>query len=170
MDSRGTNVITLKPHCDLEVSAKNVVNKNISQKAETPTVVLTLQSDKKLDYYKRYSNGTSFVNGNCDTKNRVDSMILQHGDFFILHPDDERVFSRKIRTKGNRFKAKHEEMKSQFQHGVTCSICIDCCGNVIVVYLSHKHLFKANGITYIANIYSTYHNIYNIYNSKLHII
>ena len=40
----------------------------------------------------------------------------------FIHPDDERVFSRKIRTKGNRFKAKREEMKSQFQHGVTCSI------------------------------------------------
>ena len=123
MDSRGTNVINLKPHCDLEVNARNIVNKNNSQKPGTPTVVLSLQSDKKLDFYKRYSNGTSFVNdNNGGGKHKVDSMILNHGELFILHPDDERVFARKIRSKENVNKSKREEMKSQFQHGVTCSI------------------------------------------------
>ena len=49
-------------------------------------------------------------------------MQLRHGDFFVLHPDDERVIPRMIQTHANRNKYTKEARRSQFQHGVAMSI------------------------------------------------
>ena len=53
---------------------------------------------------------------------RYNSMQLNHGDFFVLHPDDERVIPRMIQTHANKHKYIKEDKCSQFQHGVTMSI------------------------------------------------
>ena len=120
MDSRNDNRIVLRPHCDLEVSATNDIKTSNSQRNGSPTVVLALQSTKNICFYKRYINGNKFTVIN--ESHRVDTMQLNHGDFFVLHPDDERVISRMIQTHANKNKYIKEERDSQFQHGVTMSI------------------------------------------------
>ena len=111
MDSKDNKRIALKPHCDLEVSASNHVIKNNSQDRNTPTIVLALQSEKNVDFYKRYSDSKKFQD-----IIKVDTMNMKHGDFFVLHPDDERVFKRQVDVQNGK------NMKSQFQHGVICKI------------------------------------------------
>ena len=120
MDSRSNNRIVLRPHCDLEVSVTNDIKANNSQRNGSPTIVLSLQSSKNICFYKRYADGKKFTIIN--ESDRVDSMQLCHGDFFVLHPDDERVIPRMIQTHANRNKYTKEARRSQFQHGVAMSI------------------------------------------------
>ena len=115
MDSRNNNKIVLRPHCDLEVSAKNEVIKGNSQREGSPTVVLSLQCDKSIDFHQRFSNQTKFLDEN--TSNKVDTMQIKHGEFFVLHPDDERVFKRNTRSAST-----SKKRSSQFQHSVTTTI------------------------------------------------
>ena len=112
---KGNNpIIELKPHCDLEVTASNKVKVNNSQKEGTPTVVLALKCKKDVTFYKRYSNGKKFED---DRGTKVDSMTMNHGDLFILHPKDERVFKRRIwNTELHEYQ--NETKSSQFKHGV----------------------------------------------------
>ena len=112
---KGNNpIIELKPHCDLEVTASNKVKVNNSQKEGTPTVVLALKCKKDVTFYKRYSNGKKFEDGRGT---KVDSMTMNHGDLFILHPKDERVFKRRIwNTELHEYQ--NETKSSQFKHGV----------------------------------------------------
>ena len=111
MDSKRNNKICLKPHCDLEVNASNHVKQNNSQRENTPTVVVALQNEKNVDFYKRYVSGKSF-----EDIEKIDSMKMKHGDIFVLHPDDERVIGRSADIN------KGIKKKSQFQHGVTCKL------------------------------------------------
>ena len=106
-------VISLKKHCDVVVSPDNIVGKNNnSQTPGTPTIVLTLHCSKVLDLFKRYSTGKKFDKGS-----KVDSIQLNHGDLFVLHPRDERVIRRRVR--GNNIDSYElEKSTSQFQHGV----------------------------------------------------
>ena len=116
MDNKDNNIITLKPHCDIEVTGSNKVKDGNSQEENTPTIVLSLQHDKDIDFHKRYvDEDNHFLRSDMKI---VDKMKMSHGDFFVLHPHDERVFQRKIQTQ--KFKYKKESRKSQFQHGVVC--------------------------------------------------
>ena len=118
VDSHKKTVVNLNKHCDLVVSPSNVVGvESNSQKTGTPTVVLTLQSSKKLDFYKRYSDGKSFLKPVI----RQGSMELNHGDIFVLHPRDERCIKRNILCPYSN-KIIKEDKASQFQHGVSFKI------------------------------------------------
>lgn len=119
MDNHEHRKIELKPHCDLEVTATNKVKKGNSQVEGTPTVVISLQSDKKVNFYKRYTT--------VDQKKFEDKLKLVHefnmkdGDMFVLHPKDERVHCRKV-WDNNSQTLKKEDCASQFKHGVKCTI------------------------------------------------
>ena len=114
--------VTLRPHCDLQVSPSNKTVKGNSQKENTPTIVLTLQCSKYIDFYKRYSNGKKFESS---SSTKVSSMLLNHGDFFVLHPEDERVLNRRILCSDKKIENTSsfeiESKLSQFQHGVQFS-------------------------------------------------
>ena len=49
---------------------------------------------------------------------------MEHGDIFVLHPRDERVIKRRIKTDGNGTYALEKEL-SQFKHGVEYSDFLD---------------------------------------------
>ena len=117
VDSHTTPVVNLNKHCDIVVSPSNNVSKNNSQKATTPTVVLTLQSSKHLDLYKRYTDGNHFL-----PATKQDSMQLNHGDIFVNHPRDERCIRRKILCPGTTTSFSKETLASQFQHGVSFKV------------------------------------------------
>ena len=119
MDSHEHRKIELKPHCDLEVTATNKVKKGNSQVEGTPTVVISLQSDKVVNFYKRYTtmNQKKFE----DKLTLVHGFNMKDGDMFVLHPKDERVHCRKVRDDNNQT-VKKEDRPSQFKHGVKCTI------------------------------------------------
>ena len=116
MDNDTHQKVTLRPHCDLEVTATNKVKKGNSQVEGSPTLVLALQKSKNITFYKRYSDGMKFYN-ECQ---EVDSMTMNHGDIFFLHPKDERVLKRRILEEDD-MRYCNEDKKSQFKHGVVCS-------------------------------------------------
>ena len=74
-----------------------------------------MQSDKDVTFYKRYVDGKKFSN---EKRMKVDVIKMSHGDFFVLHPDDEHVFERRVQSYNGKYKK--EGRKSQFQHGVVC--------------------------------------------------
>ena len=121
-DSLTTPVVSLKKHCDIVVSPANVVSGNNSQKPSTPTVVLTLQTSKNLDLYKRYSDGKCFIKPTT----KQCSMQLNHGDIFVLHPRDERCIKRSILCPGSTNGFSKEDLPSQFQHGVSFKVKCPC--------------------------------------------
>ena len=108
--------IILKKHTDIAVTAGNKVLENNSQFPGTPTVVLSLYEPKYVKFFKRYSDGKSFENDSKETS----KMIMNHGEFFFLHPHDERVLNREVLGGDNRNTYTKEKLASQFQHGVKC--------------------------------------------------
>ena len=114
MDGKGNNKCILNSHCDIQVSPKNIVLENNSQMKDTPTIVLSLCASKTVSFSKRYSNGTKFSDANV-----VDSMTMNDGEIFVLHPRDERVIKRKVlNNKSGISKWYTELLPSQFQHSV----------------------------------------------------
>ena len=108
--------IILKKNTDIAVTAGNKVLENNSQFPGTPTVVLFLYEPKYVKFFKRYSDGKSFENDFKETS----KMIMNHGEFFFLHPHDERVLNREVLSGDNRNTYTKEKLASQFQHGVKC--------------------------------------------------
>ena len=106
--------ILLNPHCDAVVSTGNIYNVKNSQQENTPTVVLSFSSAKEIVFFKRYSDGNTF-----EDHQFVDSMKLDDGDMFVLHPCDERVVQREVIKGGKKYTK--EEKRSQFKHGVNFS-------------------------------------------------
>ena len=89
---------------------------NNSQVPGTPTVVLSLYEPKYVKFFKRYSDGKTFDNDSKETS----EMLMNHGEFFFLHPDDERVVNRKVLSGDTNNIYTTEKLPSQFQHGVKC--------------------------------------------------
>ena len=106
-----THHIRLNPHCDAVVSSGNEYSEDNSQKDNTPTVVLSFAASKKIDFHKRYSNGNKF-----EDHTFADSMELEDGDMFVLHPSDERVVHRNVMNGSKKYR--NEEKRSQFKHAV----------------------------------------------------
>ena len=79
IDNDKHKTCTLRPHCDLEVTASNKVKENNSQVAGSPTLVIALQKPKEITFYKRYSDGVKF-----DKKiTEVGKMNMEETDFFF---------------------------------------------------------------------------------------
>ena len=106
---------TLRPHCDLEVTASNKVKENNSQVAGSP-LVITLQQPKDITFYKRYSDGVKFD----EKSTEVGKMSITETDIFFLHPKDERVIDRDLYNQVTK-KIEKENRLSQFKHGVVCT-------------------------------------------------
>ena len=113
--SKGTSHhILLNPHCDAVVSSGDIYDVKNSQKENTPTVVLSFAATKEIDFFKRYSDGNKFEDHQIK-----DSMKLEDGDMFVLHPFDERVVQRDVIKGGKKYTK--EEKRSQFKHAVNFS-------------------------------------------------
>ena len=116
IDNDRHKTCTLRPHCDLEVTASNKVKENNSQVAGSPTLVIALQKPKEITFYKRYSDGVKFDKNITD----VGKMNMEETDIFFLHPEDERVIDRELYNEGTG-KTENENRLSQFKHGVVCT-------------------------------------------------
>ena len=131
-----SNVITLNAHCDVEVTSSNIFKQGNSQSENTPTVVLSFCETKSINFHKRYVEG-----GRFGIDKKVCSLSMSDGEMFVLHPNDERVIKRTIRS---RQKKKRDEAKSsQFKHSVTFNLDItsgvsgnDCDGSTYRVTIS----------------------------------
>ena len=111
---------TLNPHCDVTYSASNKYNpKHNTQREDTPTIVLSLFEPKKVSFFKDYtSDGKTWDVKVPDKLEEVEAMTTGHGEFFFLHPADERPLKRRVLTVEKKFE--NETKASRFKHGVIC--------------------------------------------------
>ena len=117
MDSKNPT-IKLKPHCDIERTAGDVFKQNNSQEEGTPTVVLTLNDSKTVEFYKRYTSDKVIF----ESINPISQMKLNHKELFVLQPKDEHVLHRRCKKGNDRDNFTEECCASQFKHGVECKL------------------------------------------------
>ena len=106
--------IDLNPHCDVVISSKNEYGNKNSQMENTPTVVFSFAAQKSVDFYKR-----KVLNGKFESAVHVGSIEMQDSEMFVLHPYDERVVERIVKTGTRKSKYSKEGRLSQFRHAVS---------------------------------------------------
>ena len=125
---------TLSFHCDntYTCSGKFSVKKN-TQTEDTPTITLTMGSDRVIHYQRRYSNGGKWEIDATFSH----SETLKHGTIGIVHPDDERPFKMNIDGKIR---------NCQYQHGN-----IRISRNKLSVALVFRHVSTFSGFSTITS-------------------
>ena len=114
LSKSSSHKIDLNPHCDVEISSNNEYKIANSQTENSPTVVLSFAATKSVEMYKR-----QVLNNKFENAMHVGELKMEDGEMFVLHPYDERVVERIVKTGGRKKKFEKEEIRSQFRHALS---------------------------------------------------